>query len=265
MNQKLPVLGVLGGMGPVVTVEFLKTIYEYNQYIDNEQEAPNVIVFSLPAAPDRTTSVHSGNEREFIDFVQIHLEKLNQLVDRIVIGCCTAHYALAHLPEHQTNKVISLIKIADQQLQAHNEPALLLAGSGTYKKKLFEQGCTAANLIISPDEKDHHLIHEMIFKVLKRGHNPIIILEDVQKLLDKYNTRSFISGCTEFHILAKYLKLNSIDSMKAIDPLTTIAENFFQLLDLSSSNSDLLTTTMKLSQQFHSSNIESKTSLYQTN
>ncbi|MFN6527752.1 aspartate/glutamate racemase family protein [Nostoc sp. ChiSLP03a] len=264
MNKKLPVLGILGGMGPVVTVEFLKTIYEYNQYIDNEQEAPNVIVFSLPSAPDRTTSVHSGKEREFIDFVQTHLEKLNQLVDRIVIGCCTAHYALAYLPEHQTNKVISLIKIADRQLQEHDEPALLLAGSGTYKKKLFDRGCTAANRIISPDEKDHHLIHEMIFKVLKRGQNPLTILEDVQKLLDKYNTRSFISGCTEFHILAKYLKLNGIDSIQAIDPLTTIAENLPQLLESATSNSSLLTERMKFSQQFHSSIIESKTSLYQT-
>jgi aspartate racemase len=107
-------------------------------------------------------------------------------------------------------------------------------------------------MIISPDEKDYHLIHEMIFKVLKRGQNPLIILEDVQKLLDKYNTRSFISGCTEFHILAKHLKLNRIDSIQAIDPLTTIAETFFQLLDSSSSNSLLLTKTMKLSQQFHS-------------
>lgn len=45
MNKKLPTLGILGGMGPVVTVEFFKSIYEYNQFIDNEQEAPNVIVF----------------------------------------------------------------------------------------------------------------------------------------------------------------------------------------------------------------------------
>jgi aspartate racemase len=38
MNKKLPMLGVLGGMGTVVTAEFLKSIYEYNQFIDKEQE-----------------------------------------------------------------------------------------------------------------------------------------------------------------------------------------------------------------------------------
>nr|AQH32480.1 amino acid racemase [Fischerella sp. CENA161] len=231
MNKKLPTLGVLGGMGPVVTAEFFKSIYEHNQFIDNEQEAPNVIVFSLPSAPDRTSSINSGNEREFIDFIQLHLETLNKLVDRIVIGCCTAHYALPHIPEHLTNKVISLIKIADQQLQEHDEPAILLAGTGTYRKKLFHEGCTAANRIISLSEKDQYLIHDIIFKVLKRGQDPLTILPDIEELLDKYKTRSYISACTEFHLLTKSLKLNGIDSIKAIDPLTTIAQNLFQLLE----------------------------------
>ncbi|MCW5313962.1 amino acid racemase [Nostoc sp. KVJ3] len=257
MNKKLPILGVLGGMGPVITVEFLKSIYEYNQYIDHEQEAPNVIVFSLPSAPDRTSSINNGNEREFIDFLQLHLENLNKFVDRIVIGCCTAHYALPYIPEHLTNKVISLIQLADEQLQEHDEPAILLAGTGTYHKRLFQEGCSAANRIISPSEEEQKLIHEMIFKVLKRGHEPLTILVDIQELLDKYKTRSFISGCTEFHLLAKSLKLNGIDSIKAIDPLTTIAQNFSQLLEQSTYSPNLLIKNMKRSKQFHPSAINS--------
>ncbi|MGJ5676012.1 MAG: aspartate/glutamate racemase family protein [Nostochopsis sp.] len=246
MNKKLPTLGILGGMGPVVTVEFFKSIYEYNQFIDNEQEAPNVIVFSLPSAPDRTSSINSGNETEFIDFMQLHLENLNKFVDRIVIGCCTAHYALPHLPEHLTNKVISLIKIADQQLQEHDEPAILLAGTGTYHKKLFHEGCTASNRIISLSEKDQYLIHEIIFKVLKRGQDPLTILADIQELLDKYKTRSYISACTEFHLFTKSLNLNGIDSIKAIDPLTTIAQNFSKLLELATYNINSLPEKRKI-------------------
>ncbi|WP_193196874.1 aspartate/glutamate racemase family protein [Nostoc sp. MG11] len=264
MNKKLPMLGVLGGMGPVVTAEFLKSIYEYNQFIDKEQEAPNVIVFSLPSAPDRTSSINNGNEREFIDFIQLHLENLNKLVDRIVIGCCTSHYALPHIPEHLTNKVISLIKIADQQLQEHDEPALLLASTGTYHKKLFHEGCAATNRIISLSEKDQYSIHELIYRVLKRGQDPLTILVDIQALLHKYNTRSYISGCTEFHLFTKSLKLNKIDSIKAIDPLTTIAQNFSQLLETATSSSILLTEKIKLPQQFNSSTINSKTALCET-
>lgn len=230
MDNKKQILGVLGGMGPVVTAEFLKSIYEYNQYIEKEQEAPNVIVFSLPSAPDRTSSINSGNEREFIDFIQLNLENLNQFADRIVIGCCTAHYALSHIPENLTNKVISLIKIADRQLQDCNEPALLLASTGTYHKKIFHEGCSAADKIISLSETDQHLIHEMIYKVLKRGQDPLTILPDIQQLLDKYNTRSYISGCTEFHLFTKSLHLNKIDAIKAIDPLSTVAKNFFSII-----------------------------------
>jgi len=257
MNPKTPILGILGGMGPVVTIDFLKSIYEYNQFLHHEQEAPNVIVFSLPSAPDRTSSIESGNEQEFIDFIQLHLENISKFVDRIVIGCCTSHYALPHIPEHLTNKVISLIKIVDQELQEHDEPALLLASTGTYHKKLFHDGCSAADRIISLSEKDQHLIHEMIYRVLKRGQDPLTILVDIQELLHKYNTRSYISGCTEFHLFTKSLKLNKIDSIKAIDPLTTIAQNFFQLLEQSTSNSTLLLENIKLPKQFHPSPINS--------
>jgi hypothetical protein len=121
-------------------------------------------------------------------------------------------------------------KIADQELQEYNEPTLLLASTGTYQKKLFHEGCTTADLIISLSESDQKLIHEMIYKVLKRGHDPLSILRDIEALLEKYNTRSYISGCTEFHLLTKSLKLKGIDSIKAIDPLSTIAQNFSQLI-----------------------------------
>lgn len=229
MNTKLPILGVLGGMGPVVTAEFLKSIYDYNPFIEKEQESPNVIVFSLPCAPDRTGSIDSGKEKEFIDFIQVNLEHLNKLADRIVIGCCTAHYALPQIPEYLTNKLISLIKIADQELQKYNQPSLLLASTGTYQKKLFHEGCAAADQIISLSENDQQLIHEMIYKVLKRGHDPLTILRNIEELLDKYNTSSYISGCTEFHLLTKSLKLNGIETIKAIDPLTIIAQNFCEI------------------------------------
>ncbi len=264
MNKKLPMLGILGGMGPVVTAEFIKSIYEYNQFIDKEQEAPNVIVFSLPSAPDRTSSINNGNEREFIDFMQLHLENLHKLVDRIVISCCTSHYVLPYIPEHLTNKVISLIKIVDQQLQEHHEPALLLASRGTYHKKLFHEGCTAANRIIYLSEKDQYSLHEMIYRVLKRGEDPLRILGDVQDLLHKYKTCSYISGCTEFHLFTKSLNLHGIDFIQAIDPLTNIAQNFYQLLDPSTSSSNLFTEKIRILKQFHSSNIDSKTSLCET-
>lgn len=231
MNTKAPIMGVLGGMGPVVTAEFIKTVYEFNPFIEKEQEAPNVIVYSLPSAPDRTSSINSGNEREFIDFIQLNLENLNQLVDHIVIGCCTAHYALSQIPEYVTNKVISLIKIADRQLKEHDEPALLLASTGTYQKKLFHEECSAADKIISLSETEQYLIHQMIYEVLKRGQNPLTILSAIQELLDKYNTRSYISGCTEFHLFTKSLNFNKIDTIAAIDPLSYIAQNYFQLLN----------------------------------
>ena len=46
-------LGILGGMGPLTSAEFLKTIYEVN-ISGPEQDAPACVLYSDPSVPDRT-------------------------------------------------------------------------------------------------------------------------------------------------------------------------------------------------------------------
>ena len=50
-------LGILGGMGPLASAEFLKTIYEYGTR-DLEQRSPACILYSDPTFPDRTSSAN---------------------------------------------------------------------------------------------------------------------------------------------------------------------------------------------------------------
>ena len=39
-------LGIVGGMGPLASAEFVKTIYEYNHWTGKEQEAPKILLYS---------------------------------------------------------------------------------------------------------------------------------------------------------------------------------------------------------------------------
>ena len=215
-------------MGPIVTAEFLKTIYEYHPF-EREQDAPNVIVFSLPSAPDRSSSIHGRNEAVFVDFMIENLAKLDAICDRIVISCCTAHFALPHVPAQLREKVISLIGVVGWSLATHHENALLLATTGTYQKRLFQEDCSANDRIIPLKEEDQHLIHKIIYETLKPGLDPLRILPDIDQLLDKYQTRSFISGCTEFHLLAKVLAKSETRTIHAIDPLSVVARDFGDL------------------------------------
>ncbi|MCB1034320.1 MAG: hypothetical protein KDD47_10865, partial [Acidobacteria bacterium] len=61
-----PVWGIVGGLGPLASAEFLLTIYE--QYTDvAEQEMPVCLVISDPTFPDRTTRFLAGDFDELTE------------------------------------------------------------------------------------------------------------------------------------------------------------------------------------------------------
>ncbi len=91
-------LGILGGMGPVVSAEFLKTIYEYTPQ-GREQDSPRCVVISDPAVPDRTEAILSGLDEELFEHFRESLQKLFFLcADKIVITSLPSHYLFPRLP-----------------------------------------------------------------------------------------------------------------------------------------------------------------------
>ncbi|MDI1433380.1 aspartate/glutamate racemase family protein [Polyangium sorediatum] len=224
-----PTLGILGGMGPVVSAELIKTIYEYNP-TPTEQEAPQVVLFSLPSAPDRNQSIHTKNEGPFLAFMEAQLRRLAPLCDRILIGCCTAHYSLPSIPEELRQKVLSIMHIVDRALEKSDEPGLLIASTGAYDKRLFQDGCKNADRIIELSRPDQEIVMGLIFEVLKKGKDPQIALPTVERLLDKYGTRTFVSGCTEFHLVAKMLDAQPGNTIRAIDAFSIVAREFFDIV-----------------------------------
>ena len=53
------ILGVVGGMGPLASAEFVKTIYEHSLG-EREQASPTVLMHSDPTFPDRTQLLPCG-------------------------------------------------------------------------------------------------------------------------------------------------------------------------------------------------------------
>ena len=54
-------LGIVGGLGPLASAEFLKTLYEENPF-EVEQEGPACLLLSDPNVPDDNRA-HGLNER----------------------------------------------------------------------------------------------------------------------------------------------------------------------------------------------------------
>lgn len=53
----------------------------------------------------------------------------------------------------------------------------------------------------------------------------------LDNLLKKYKTNSFIAGCTEIHLITKYLIRQNQQNYDVIDPLLTIAKDLKKFIE----------------------------------
>jgi aspartate racemase len=221
-------LGVVGGMGPLASAEFLKTIYEYN-ISDCEQESPPVVMYSDPTFPDRTESFLAGSSGELLARLTGSLERLCDLgASRLVICCFTIHHLVPRLPLHLREKIWSLVDVALASVRERRGKHLLVCATGARSVRLFEDHDlweAVKGFIVLPDEADQGLIHGLIYKI-KRNHEPGELTGSLRSLLSKYSVNSFLAGCTEIHLLTKHLTAANGrgDGIDFIDPLTVIAE-----------------------------------------
>jgi aspartate racemase len=233
MKNKL--LGILGGMGPLASAEFVKTIYEYN-VADLEQEAPACILYSNPAFPDRTDTIINGSAAIFFELVTEALEILCQMgASKVVISCITSHFFLPAIATHLRDRVISLVDLIAEEILATKRPYLLLRTTGTRQASVFEQH-GLWNLIepyvVTPSEEDQNSIHKLIYQI-KRNRIDRVTVCYLDRLLQRYRVDGFIAGCTEMHLVTKHLLSRESGSQKyqIVDPLLTLARNLRRFLE----------------------------------
>lgn len=229
-NEDMEIIAVVGGMGPLASSEFVKTIYEDNVG-EPEQDAPVVILYSDPTFPDRTDSFLRGDEAVLLEKLVAVLERLCWLgASKIVICCVTIHALLPRIPQRVRDRVISLLDVIFDNLgdQRH----LVICSSGTRRSELFESHVkwrTGKDRLIFPDEEDQERIHQMIYKI-KSNHSLDEAFSVLRLLLAKHDVRSFIAACTEMHLIARRLSEQSWqkEGYSCLDPLTVLARNLRQ-------------------------------------
>ena len=212
------VLGILGGLGPLASAEFLKTIYESCQR-QHEQETPKVILYSDPSFPDRTSAIMSGKYDELLDRLVSSLRTLSDLgATQTVVCCVTLHALFRRLPSELRAPLVSIVDVIFEEIVRVPERRLLICSTGTREMGLFEaheQWGATREYIVLPDDHDQDLIHRTIYEI-KQLRDLDEITSIFTSLFPKYGVNSFISGCTEMHIIAKRSPLTNVDPLSII-------------------------------------------------
>ena len=127
-----------------------------------------------------------------------------------------------------------MIDVAIDEALARRRPHLLLCTNGTRAARIFqrhERWDEASRYLLLPDQPDQQRLHEAIYS-LKRTHDVASLVPLIGKLLGKYNVSSMMTGCTDLHLLTRYLSRQPSDChIEITDPLEIIARNLKNFLE----------------------------------
>lgn len=209
-NKAPKKVGIIGGMGPLATVDLFEKILEYTD-AETDQDHIHIIIDCNSGVPDRTAAIiHSAESPlPMIRSSALRLEAAG--ADFLIIACNTSHYYLKEL--HDTVKIpfLNMIEETAKFIKEKGYKAAIILGSegsmkvGIYKKTLERLGLTA----IYPDSVFQQEITNVIYKGIKAGEkewNVDILNRKIKEYETKYNAVTVL-GCTELPVAQKQYKM----------------------------------------------------------
>lgn len=138
-------LGVLGGMGPLATVDFMRKVIEATPARSDQEHLP-MIVYSVPQVPDRTAAILEGGESPLPAMLRGIEVLARSGAQAVAIPCNTAHYWYDELVRRGRLPILHIADAACAALERHGVRGAavgLLATSGTLAAGFYQQRLAA--------------------------------------------------------------------------------------------------------------------------
>lgn len=206
MSKRLGTLGVLGGMGPLATVDFLGKLIEETPASRDQDHIP-VIAYSVPQMPDRPPAIVGNGESPLPQMLEGVLTLKRAGATMIAIACNTAHYWYDELVRQGGVPILHIADAACATLAADIKRIGLIATDGTIAAGFYQPRFRALGrecLLCEPHDQ-RILVPRAIEHVkrneLAQGH--ALATQAAQHLLDR-GAQAIVMGCTEIPLAMEY-------------------------------------------------------------
>jgi aspartate racemase len=221
------VVGILGGMGPMSTVDLMRKVTEKTP-VQTEQEHVRILVDSRPQIPDRTAAI-LGKGPSPAPMLQESARLLEQWgAELLAIPCNSAHAFLPDVREAVSIEVLDMIGLVGREL-AHRftagAPIALLATTGTRQARIYHDRIPDFHLLTPADPTQDELVMGAIYQVkLEDG-----VAEPRRKLLEALATldpapAAVIAGCTEVELALEGAEI----ALPVLLPMDLLAEEIVE-------------------------------------
>lgn len=218
-------LGVLGGMGPAATVDFLDKLVRVTP-ADRDQDHVPVIVWNDPRVPDRTDALCNGGADPTPALVTGARALLSMGATVLVAICNTAHLFLPGVSAATGARFLSMIDATVDEVSAllpPGAPVGLLAGTATARSDLYARPfARAGRPLITPDPADQTEVMAVI-RAVKAGDlsaPTVTRLHAVVDTLRAAGAAAVLAGCTELPIV---LARDPRPPLPVVDPTEALA------------------------------------------
>ncbi len=223
-------LGIIGGMGPLADVTFLRYLNEMGDCGCDYEHIPVLYDGNCKRA-DRSDFLIGRSKRSPLYSIIYSLKRLEACgADVIAMPCNTAHYFLPYLKRKKRRRTVIIDMIDEACRTCYDrgyKKVCLLATRGTYKKELYSEGLFRMGVdLVIPDRDTIDSIEGFIRSIKGGEKTPI---SELEKDIMKINVDAFIAGCTE---LSRSLELSDTHTLTYVDSLEVLARRTLEIFGI---------------------------------
>jgi len=214
-EQKKPLIGIIGGIGPFAGLDFMRNIFNNTRAVKDQEHLDCILVSCPSIIPDRTEFLFSTTEIEnpalgmFASAKKLHAAE----VSYAVVACNTAHSGRIFKPFSEMVQTLPGLTIVNmlEICASHAKKSLnvkrigLLATKGTHKSRVYHEYFGDFFELIEPDAEGQEKVHEAIYskefgiKAFSQPVKPLAceaIGREISALVEQ-GAEAVILGCTE--------------------------------------------------------------------
>jgi len=220
-------LGILGGMGPAASAEFVTRLIQQTPATCDQEHIPFVL-WNDPTVPDRSTNLINGTDFPWKKLKEGVLSLKSVGCDHLVIPCNTAHFWYDRLAKLELPITHIVGSVADElnSLKIYSGTIGVIGTKATmrlglYQDYLSKHGWTC----ITPSTYEIDNLVQPAIDLIKSNNIKAardLIIQAIENL-QPWNVQAIVLGCTELPLAVKDKTIKNIPIINSIDSLVTAA------------------------------------------
>lgn len=216
----MSMIGILGGMGPLATVDFMDKIVRLTEASRDQEHLP-LLVANLPYIEDRSSAIIEGGADPLPALLD-GIDLLNRNgVGLIAIPCNSAHHWYAPMRAHSKAPVLHIAQTCVAAVPRTARRVALLATGGALVSGFYQQALAELDIeAVAPSQAMQPRVAACIREV-KAGNLDLAAahLEEVLTMFARDGVGTALMACTEIPLAAQ----------RIASPLLTLIDSSLEL------------------------------------